>query len=775
MAIGVDDAHLLDDMSAMVVHHLVSSCSVTVILAVRSGEAAPDPIVALWKSGLAERIELQELGEQEIAETLRSVLGGPVDAAAVAGLMSRSGGNMLILRELVTGALTHGTLRLEAGQWRIVGHLHPTPRLAELVEARLEGLTSRQREALEVVAFGEPLDPAELIRLGYGEVAESLERQGLLRTSTAGSFMAVWLGHPIYGEVLRERIPGLRAREVTRTLAESVESGGNLQPADVLRVATWRLVAGGGQPELMYRAAVEARWRYDFVLAERFARIAVERKAGFRAALLAAQLAGLRGDTRRADLELADLARQARTPTDHGVLALTRLDNYVIYAGSITEGLRIADEAARILPSSEMRDEVLARRGALLLGEEGPRAAVEDLEPLMDRATGRAFTWASMPAAYSLARMGRFEESLAVARRGYRTQRELAQPADWYPFMHVFYECEALAHSGQLNDAVRLATDSYREGVDFGSLEQQGIFSWQLGKTVAARGHVTQAVTQLGTAISIYRRLGRPRFTQFSYIYLALAHAIGGCPRDAELALAEVDHLGVDPSFFMGVDFIISQGWTDAAAGNHRRAHERFAEAAIQGERVGDLVGATAALHASARVGYARLVAERLEALTRSVDGPLGATRAGHARSLAEADPIGLAAASEAFEQMGALLLAAEAAADSAVCWARSKDQRARLSAELRAATLASRCSGAHTPALRQVESRVRLTLAELEAAQLAASGLSNREIADSLVVSVRTVENRLQQVYTKFGIRSRRELADALSYIGDAEDAAGV
>jgi DNA-binding NarL/FixJ family response regulator len=56
------------------------------------------------------------------------------------------------------------------------------------------------------------------------------------------------------------------------------------------------------------------------------------------------------------------------------------------------------------------------------------------------------------------------------------------------------------------------------------------------------------------------------------------------------------------------------------------------------------------------------------------------------------------------------------------------------------------------------------LTRREREIATLAARGLSNSEMADKLVVSVRTVEWHLQQVYTKLGIESRRELTRVLT-----------
>jgi DNA-binding NarL/FixJ family response regulator len=55
------------------------------------------------------------------------------------------------------------------------------------------------------------------------------------------------------------------------------------------------------------------------------------------------------------------------------------------------------------------------------------------------------------------------------------------------------------------------------------------------------------------------------------------------------------------------------------------------------------------------------------------------------------------------------------------------------------------------------------LTKRELEVATLAARGLSSREIAETLVVSTRTVENHLQRAYEKLGVSGRTELAGAL------------
>ena len=56
------------------------------------------------------------------------------------------------------------------------------------------------------------------------------------------------------------------------------------------------------------------------------------------------------------------------------------------------------------------------------------------------------------------------------------------------------------------------------------------------------------------------------------------------------------------------------------------------------------------------------------------------------------------------------------------------------------------------------------LTAREREVATLAAAGLTSREIAGRLVVSVRTVDNHLQRAYRKLGVTRREELADLLA-----------
>jgi DNA-binding NarL/FixJ family response regulator len=83
--------------------------------------------------------------------------------------------------------------------------------------------------------------------------------------------------------------------------------------------------------------------------------------------------------------------------------------------------------------------------------------------------------------------------------------------------------------------------------------------------------------------------------------------------------------------------------------------------------------------------------------------------------------------------------------------------------AAARAHQLAQACEGAHTPALAAITAPLLLTNREREIVTLAAGGLSNREIAQRLVVSVRTVENHLYRASTKLGTTDRAALAALL------------
>ena len=121
IVLGVDDAQLLDPVSAALVLHLTITASAFVIATVRSGEPCPDAIVSLWKDAGARRIELRRLERRGGRELVEAALGGPVEQAALRWIVERSQGNALYVRELVSARSTPARSRCTRGLWRLDG------------------------------------------------------------------------------------------------------------------------------------------------------------------------------------------------------------------------------------------------------------------------------------------------------------------------------------------------------------------------------------------------------------------------------------------------------------------------------------------------------------------------------------------------------------------------------------------------------------------------------------------------------------------------------
>ncbi|HWN31359.1 MAG TPA: helix-turn-helix transcriptional regulator, partial [Pseudonocardia sp.] len=92
--------------------------------------------------------------------------------------------------------------------------------------------------------------------------------------------------------------------------------------------------------------------------------------------------------------------------------------------------------------------------------------------------------------------------------------------------------------------------------------------------------------------------------------------------------------------------------------------------------------------------------------------------------------------------------------------------------ATARAAALAQRCDGARTPALRAGTATLPISAREREVATLADAGLSNREIAARLHVSVRTVEGHIYRACTRLGLTDRAALASLVARPDTADPA---
>jgi DNA-binding CsgD family transcriptional regulator len=277
------------------------------------------------------------------------------------------------------------------------------------------------------------------------------------------------------------------------------------------------------------------------------------------------------------------------------------------------------------------------------------------------------------------------------------------------------------------------------------------------------QGRVQSAFRRAAESYTLFQQLGRTYVARWHYGLAAQALALAGQADRATETLASFDALGLPTAPLDQTDLLQARAWTAAAAGDLPAARQQLEAAADHGEEIGDLIGATSALHGLARLGRARHVAARLTDLATHVEGDLVAARAAYASAVADRNSEHLDKVSRDFEDLGAILYAAEARAEAAVVLRRAGDARKAAAAEQHAARLLARCEGAATPAVQTITARVRLTPGELDTAANAAAGRTNKQIAADLHLSVRTVESHLQRVYEKLGVAGRHELADAL------------
>ncbi|RSM41257.1 LuxR family transcriptional regulator [Amycolatopsis balhimycina DSM 5908] len=742
LVLCVDDAHLLDDLSATLVHQLAATASAFVIVIAPHGVSVPDPVFAMWKDRVAERLDVRELTRPQTTELITATLGGRLEDEAEHRLWHLSLGNPLFLRELVQGGLDSGSLSAVDGVWRWSGALTATPRLVELIETRTDRVDADERRLLELLAFGEPLGCEPLVRLGAGRVLASTEQAGLVVSERTGRRLNVRLAHPLYAEVIRRRTSPLRQRDTYRILAQTLDLTGARRAEDKPRLVRWRLAAGLPIDPQLVRAAAETLLRKDFPQAEQLAAESVRSGGGFGAKFLLAQVRIAGGRHADADALLVELAGETVSDAQHARVSATRALNLAF-------GLRRADDAEAVLDTAETAvsgtaDDLVTARAALRAAAGACRTALDLLGPVLDR-NRRADPLrlgALVVAAGTLADSGRTEACLGVVEEGLAIAARISDASA--PGARVRLEharIVALCRAGRLEEAEDLAGAGYRDAIGDPWGPALAGAAASLGTVALACGDVRGAIRRLREALAVDGNDQPHEFRPAVASALGRATAMSGRPEDVDL-----------PGPLGGW----ARAWAAASRGETSRAAGLAAEAAAAAEASGRLGVAAEIRHDLVRFG--------VDAdLPPDVGGILGPLYAAHARALSAADAAGLDAVATAFADTGSRLLAAEAAAQASRAHrATGKLGSAVTSAQRAQAWLAS-CEDAVTPALALLDTPLDLTVRELEIARLVATGLTSRAVADRLFVSVRTVDNVLRGVYAKLGISGRRELASVV------------
>ena len=213
---------------------------------------------------------------------------------------------------------------------------------------------------------------------------------------------------------------------------------------------------------------------------------------------------------------------------------------------------------------------------------------------------------------------------------------------------------------------------------------------------------------------------------------------------------------------YLDHELAIAQAWLSASQGAVSEAVRATLSAAQTARANGQFAAEVMCLQTATQSGDSSS-AGRLHQLCQIVEGPRARLAARFADAMQAGNAAELTAVSEAFQQTGDLIAAAEAAAHAALAYRSQNLKGASLTSSARADELARQCGGVVTPALQKASERSPLTDREREIVMLIGRGQSTRAIAERLTLSVRTIEGHVYRAMMKTGAGDREELAKML------------
>lgn len=759
VVIGVDDAHLLDDLSTFVVHQIVQRGAAKVVLTVRDDAPIPAAVQEIWKAGSFDWLDLRPVSLASTSALLAATLGALIEPVAAQRLWSLTRGNLLYLRNIVEQEVADGRIVRQDRRWRWLGDPIMPSSLVELVESRIGALPTGTGDVIDALAVGEPIELAALTRITSPAAIEEADTSGLITLEPVGDGIDVRLAHPLYGEVRRRRAPATRLRRLRAMVAAELAASEHHDDIPVL-VRRAALSIDSDVPldgELLASAARGAVWLADLPLADRLARAATRAGMGPEPNFVRAHALSWLGRGAEADAVLTSIPTDELSDDDRARLAFLRASNLLWALGDSTRAKEVIDEAARSTPP-HVHTYIDAFLTAYWFAMDRPDAAIEASKSLaledLPGVVGAEIAW-SVAAISGDA--GRTADAIAAAEAGYAAATR-SFDAPQMRFNIADAHVGSLVLAGRIAEACDVAERARTQAADLPGAAQllgtavAGLAELGAGRLDTACSLLEQAavgLTESGHAAGWGYRYHLPWVT---------ALAMRGSADEATAALATLDDVH---RTFRALDYekSLAQAWVTACRGTVSVACATALAAAERASAKGQFGAEVLCLQTAVQFGD-RSSTHRLRELETIVEGPRVGLVSRFAQALRDGDGSELLAVSEGFERSGDLIAAIDAAAHAAVAYRRHDLRGSALGCAARAEALAERCGGASTPALRDAAEPLPLTDREREIVALIGDGLSNRDVAARLTLSVRTVESHIYRAMSKTGATNRDELA---------------
>jgi DNA-binding CsgD family transcriptional regulator/tetratricopeptide (TPR) repeat protein len=800
LVIAVDDAHWGDLVSLHYLTYLaerIDDLPIVLAVTVRRGEELPGPLTILASRPRSEVMSLRELSAAASAELARGTLGTQADDGFCEACFEATRGNPFLLYELLRQLGRDGVDPTTASASE-VGRITPAS-VRRSVLLRLSRLPEDSRELATAIAIlGEAGLPeaAGLAAIEPEQVshsADTLSTVGILAPGTPLQFV-----HAIVREVVYAELPPLQRARLHRQAAQVLAEQGHLKRAAAQLLETipesdpWVVVQ-------LRAAAAAALAEGAPAIASSLLQRAVREPAGGQ------ELAGILVTLGRAEAaaggpnaaqRMSQAVELTSEPRDRAEIQL-ELGRLLYLAGRPGAAAEAFDAGLRDLAGDSNGDRSLVaelQAGWLTVARlEIPlRSKAEEMthaiaaDPPMGGSYGERALLAHISGQLTFEGAPR-EQAIELAYRalgdGELIRQETSDGLSWVAAMGALgwgddfdgfeaLQQDALADARRRGSVLGFATAMY--GNNF-SHYYRGMLAEAVAdaeQAIAAerdgwRHFLTSARAQLGWALI---ELGELDSAAAQLDQAAVDAALEQTSAQGLVleARARIELIRGEPQLALQSALAAGKVFTDArisnpsilpwrsraaiaadATGDRERAEELLGEELELARRFGAPRPIGVALIATGIVRRAEGVQALEEAVTTLATSPAGLEHA-RANVMLGAALRRKGSINAARDRLGLGLHAAESLGASML------EERARL--ELSATGV--------RPQRRPVIGVESLTPAERRVAESAIGGLTNREIAQSLFVSLRTVETHLTHCYQKLGIQARGELVAALGAV---------
>jgi len=819
LVVLLDDVHFADASSWEALRYFarhLDDARLLVLATSRPAELAGNDIAApvlfgLDQDALLSRVEVTPLGRPALRELTESVIERPAPRALVDWLGARSQGNPLFAIGLLRALI-------EEGGDLSAPHLSRLPEgLTERVTSELRRLDAPSQELLELMAVvGRPVSFGDLTALtgrpfeDLGPILAELVKARVVDEDDRSGELGYELQHPLVRDVIYQATSGAQRRLLHRQAARSLLQTGHLAEAalhfarsaergdseavevllDAMRQAERREAYHEAlqlQAELVdLLPADDHRWLE--VLEAMYARAEwlIDHRAETDAPVAVKALRAIDGLLE----DSSDDARRA--------IVKFRLANFLAWGMGDLEAANEACLQAHELfeRCGDQRQALLAvRELAWIKGLRGDLAGMgDDARALVDAADAAGDRFVAMQGLAAVSYSANFSGAFAEAETALRRAAAIARKDDKAYRLTIVLGGLALgltlqgrpAESTALFEEAKAANPAYRDSI---LVELEALVRWIAGDFAGSLAAAREAVAWLPAASSRRRAPGP--------IYGALSALEADDEAEAARLLERGRAMLGDRSFSF---YLGGVRWAEAILVWHSHgAAECVTLLRAAASQVQDM---------ESRPNAACVLFDLAEAAADAGDAAAAAQAAEDLNAVAEFIGLpgywGMAAAASAWAAVAAGESArADAAARQAIelmsstGWkchiarchyalgrSLSTDSRAEAVASLeRASEMLEECGSTWRrtrclEALRRLGTVGRraaaaalgpgsLTRREREVARLAATGMSARDIAESLFVGKRTVETHLASVYAKLGVDSKLQLVRRASELG--------